>query len=125
MSGDNPEGLNEALQRQRALARWENEGGAVPSSLPEAMNVAEEPPPFPKMDDAEFQALHVRIIALENLVIAMLAAGSDQDRALAGEMASYISPRPGFTRHPLTTHAAAHMSDLVERAVRFSSRRPV
>jgi len=103
---------------------WENEGGAVPSSSPAAMHAAAEPPPFPKMDDAEFQALHVRVIALENLVIALLAVGSDQDRALAGEMASYISPRPGFTRHPLTIHAAAHISDLVERAVRFRSLRP-
>ena len=96
----------------------------MPSSSPAAMHAAEEPPPFPKMDDAEFQALHVRVIALENLVIALLAVGSDQDRALAGEMASYISPRPGFTRHPLTIHAAAHISDLVERAVRFRSLRP-
>ena len=94
MSGDAPERLNEALQRQRALSRWENVGGAVPSSSPAAMHAAEEPPPFPKMDDAEFQALHVRVIALENLVIALLAVGSDQDRALAGEMASYISPGP-------------------------------
>ena len=96
----------------------------MPSSSPAAIHAAEEPPPFPKMEDAEFQALHVRVIALENLVIALLAAGSDQDRALAGEMASYISPRPGFTRHPLTIHAAAHISDLVERAVRFRSPRP-
>ena len=124
MSGDAPERLNEALQRQRALSRRENEGGAVSSSSPAAMNAAAEPPPFPKMDDAEFQALHVRVIALENLVIALLAAGSDQDRALAGEMASYISPRPGFTRHPSTIHAAGHISDLVERAVRFRSPRP-
>ena len=80
--------------------------------------------PVAPNDDAEFQALHVPVIALENLVIALLAAGSDQDRALAGEMASDISPRPGFTRHPLTIHAAAHISDLVERAVRFRSPRP-
>jgi hypothetical protein len=36
-------------------------------------------------------------------------------------MAAYISPRPGFTLHPLTTHAAAQMTDLVERAARFRS----
>lgn len=74
MSGDAPERLNEALQRQRALSRWENEGGAVPSSSPAAIHAAEEPPPFPKMDDAEFQALHVRVIALENLMIALLVS---------------------------------------------------
>ena len=40
MSGDAPERLNEALQRQRALSRWENEGGAVPSSSPAAIHGA-------------------------------------------------------------------------------------
>jgi hypothetical protein len=38
---------------------------------------------------------------------------------LAREMAGYISPRPGFTQHPLTIHAAAHMDDLVKRALHF------
>jgi hypothetical protein len=118
------EQLSEALQRQRALSRWDNEGGAEPDGPQTAPNAVEEQPPFPKIGDAEFEALHVRVIALENLVIALLAAGSDQDLVLAGEMATYISPRPGFIRHPLTTHAAAHMFDLVERAARFRSRRP-
>jgi hypothetical protein len=56
---------------------------------------------------------------LENLVIALFAAASDRQLEQAREMARYISPRPGFTPHPLTTHAAAHMIDLVERASRF------
>ena len=34
-------------------------------------------------------------------------------------MAAYISPRPGFTDHPLTIRAATQMIDLVERADRF------
>jgi hypothetical protein len=34
-------------------------------------------------------------------------------------MAGYISPRPGFTLHPLTIHAADHMTDLLDRAARF------
>ena len=29
------------------------------------------------------------------------------------------SPRPGFTQHPLTVHAASQMFDSVDRAVRF------
>jgi hypothetical protein len=81
-------------------------------------------PPFPKMGDAEFQALHVRVIALENLVLALLADASPEGRDRAREMASIISPMPGFTRHPLTIHAAGHMLDLIERAVRIFSRGP-
>jgi hypothetical protein len=75
--------------------------------------------PLPSNDAAEVGALHVRIIALENLIISLLATASDQQIKQAGEMARYISPRPGATHHPLTTHAAAHMVDLVERALRF------
>jgi hypothetical protein len=36
-------------------------------------------------------------------------------------MAAFISPRPGFTHHPLTIQAATHMIDLVDRAERFRS----
>jgi len=41
-------------------------------------------------------------------VIALLAGASDRQLDLAHEMAAYISPRPGFTQHTLTVHAAAH-----------------
>ncbi len=74
---------------------------------------------MPENNAAEVGALHIRVIALENLVIALLAASSDWQLEQAREMAAYISPRPGFTPHPLTTHAAAHMLDLVERGARF------
>jgi hypothetical protein len=70
------------------------------------------------MAAAELVALHIRVIALENLVIFLLAAASDQQLELAREMAPYISPRPGFTPHPLTTHAVVDMIDLLERASR-------
>jgi hypothetical protein len=76
-------------------------------------------PSIPELTNAELVALRVRVIALENLMIALLATGSDQQLELAREMAGYISPRPGFTHHPLTMHAAAHMIDLVERSSRF------
>jgi len=77
---------------------------------------------MPESNAAELGALHIRVIALENLVISLLGMVSDQQLEQAREMASYISPRPGFTHHPLTTHAAAHMVDLVERASRFRNR---
>lgn len=71
------------------------------------------------MTDAELVQLRVRVIALENLVIALLAEADDRQIALAREMAAYVSPRPGFTHHPLTIHAASHMVDLVQRAAQF------
>jgi hypothetical protein len=86
----------------------------VPEPVPDAAQL-----PMPANGAAEIGALHVRVIALENLVIALFATASDEQRAMAREMAGYISPRPGFTRHPLTTHAADHMTDLIERASRF------
>lgn len=122
MSDHDNEPLSEALQRQWALSRWDNEGGAETDGPQAAPHAVEGQPPFPKMGDAEFEALHVRVIALENLVIALLVAASDRELKVAREMASYISPRPGFTHHPLTIHAAGHMTDLIERAARFRNK---
>lgn len=61
----------------------------------------------------------MRVIALENLVIALLAATVDAELGLARGMAIHISPRPGSTPHPLTLDAAAQMIHLVERAEHF------
>src|SRR6185437_4960697 len=74
---------------------------------------------IPDLTNAELVTLRIRVIALENLMISLLATASDQQLKLAREMAGYISPRPGFTQHPLTIHAAAHMDDLVKRALHF------
>ncbi len=109
----------ESTQRQRALSRWDTEGGGGPCGPQEASKSIEDRIPIPDIGPAELRALHIRVIALENLVISMLATASDQQLDMAREMASYISPRPGFTHHPPTTHAAAHMVDLIERASRF------
>ncbi len=122
MSEQDSDSSNAELLRQRMLSRWENEGGATPDG-PQMKAVTDETQvPMPSNDAAEVGALHIRIIALENLVISLLATASNQQIELAREMARYISPRPGATHHPLTTHAAAHMVDLVERAFRFRNR---
>ena len=71
------------------------------------------------LTNTELVQLRIRMIAMENLMIALLAESSDRQRELAREMAAYISPRPGFTPHPLTTHAATQMLHLVERADHF------
>ena len=122
MSDHGFEPLSEALQRQLALSRWDNEGGAETDGPQAAPHAVEGQPPFPKMGGAEFGALHARVIALENLVIALLTAASDRELDAARNMASYISPRPGFTHHPLTLQAAGHMTDLIDRAARFRSK---
>jgi len=112
---------NDSIQRQRALSRWDNEGGAGPGGPAVASAVAREQVPVPEMTSAELLALHVRVIALENLVVSLFATASQQQLDLAREMAGYISPRPDFTHHPLTIHAAAHMMDLVGRSSHFRS----
>ena len=109
--------FNKSLQRQRALSRWDNEGGAAgPTVTPVA---DKEQIPAPEMSAADLVARRVWVIALENLLISLLATASHQQLELAREMAGYISPRPGFSHHPLTIHAAAHMIDLIERSSRF------
>ncbi|MDP3169151.1 MAG: hypothetical protein Q8M91_02310 [Polaromonas sp.] len=74
----------------------------------------------PPLANAELVQLQVRVIALENLLIALLAEASDSQRRLARDMASYISPRPGYTPHTLTLHAATQMLHLIERGELFS-----
>jgi len=99
--------------RWRALSKWDNEGGAL-ASKPQTTHVD-----LPDMTNAELVHLRIRIIALENLILTVLAEGSDRQLQIAREMAEYISPRPGFTQHPLTIQAADHINDLVDRAGHF------
>lgn len=73
----------------------------------------------PDLTNTELVQLRMRVIALENLMIAMLANASEQQMNLARNMAEYILPREGATAHPLTIHAAAQMRHLVERARLF------
>lgn len=98
------------LQRQKSLSRWGNEGGAFPE---------EAHPDVPELTNAELVQLRIRVIALENLVMTLLAEGPDRQLGVARETASYILPRAGFTQHPLTIRAAAHMTDMVDRALRY------
>lgn len=77
------------------------------------------PSEIPQLTNTELVQLRIRVIALENLMIALLTGASERQVSVAREMATYISPRAGFTHHPLTIQAAAHMVDLVERAGHF------
>jgi hypothetical protein len=73
----------------------------------------------PVSTQTELAQLRVRVVALENLLIALLARAPEPQLRLAREMAIHISPRPGFTRHRLTLHAADEMLSLIDRAQRF------
>jgi hypothetical protein len=109
---------NPADLRRRALSKWDNEGGALASG-PQTTHVD-----LPDMTNVELVHLRIRIIALENLILAVLAEGTDRQLQVAREMADYISPRPGFTQHPLTIQAADHINDLVDRAGHFRTAQP-
>lgn len=111
-------------QRLKALSRWENEGGAGSDHRRRSPVASGRPAAVPPLANAELVQLRIRVIALENLVIALLAESPDQRLDLAREMAAYISPRPGFTHHRLTIRAAAQMIHLVERAGFFRDTKP-
>jgi hypothetical protein len=116
---EKPDLLTASEQRWEALSRWDNEGGAGPDGPQEGEALAEALPEIPVLTNAELVQLRIRVIALENLLIALLAEASGRQLDIAREMATYITPRPGFTHHPLTVQAAAHMIDLIDRAGRF------
>lgn len=99
--------------RWSSLSSWENEGCTL-TSLPHSnqKNMSD-------MTSSELVLLRIRVIALENLMIAVLTEGSDRQLQIACEMVEYISPRPGFIQHALTIRAGAHMTDIVARADHF------
>ena len=73
----------------------------------------------PQSMDTELEHLRMRMIAMENLMIALLTQAPDRQLELGSEMAAFISPRPGFTHHPRTVGAAAQMVHLLHRARQF------
>lgn len=99
----------------KGLSRWDDEGGARPGHP----GLAPAQPDVPPLTNAELVQLQTRVIALENLVIALLADASAWQIELAREGAAYIRPRPGRTPHPLTINAAQHMDHLVQRSAIF------
>ena len=85
-----PDPPNDFTLRQHALARWENEGGTtIPIDGSRAGGA--EQTHIPEMTNAEMVALRVRVIALENVLISLLATATDHQLKLIREMADYIS----------------------------------
>ena len=75
-----------------------------------------------KIGDAEEGNLAARLIALENIIVALLADAPESQSERVREMADFISPRPGKTPHRLTIEAARNMLALVERADHYRSK---
>ena len=115
MKTTKPQISETSKQRQSALSRWDSDGGAHAGHRRRAAS-GERQSAAPLLANAELLQLRIRVIALENLVIALLAESPDRRLDIARDMASHISPRAGFTRHQLTIRAAAQMIHLVDRA---------
>ncbi len=98
----------------RAVGRWENESGT-----PAAIHQGFQYLPAGETGTVEDGHLRVRLIVLENIVVALLAGAPQSQSDLVREMAAYISPRPGTTRHSMTIEAAHQMLALAERAERY------
>jgi len=121
MSASNSDQLAHRQLREKTPSPQNSEAAAGPVHFdPVLHGVSASVPP---LANAELVQLQIRVIALENLLIALLADGSDGQRQFAREMAAYISPRPGCTPHALTLHAATQMVHLVERGALFSAQR--
>ena len=116
MPDKKPHSVDDSKRYQMALSRWETDGGAASRSPQESSISGDAQSEIPELTSVELVQLRIRVIALENIVISLLAEASDMQLALTREMAAFISPRPGFTHHPLTIHAATQMINLVDRA---------
>jgi len=97
---------------KNGLSRWDNEGGAQEDDT-------HNRPQDPQMNNAELVQLRVRVIALENIMLALLSESSAETQAKVRDMAELISPREGSTEHPLTIEAALHMNRFTDRAERL------
>ncbi|WP_431275900.1 hypothetical protein ACQ858_06330 [Variovorax ureilyticus] len=121
MPDKKPDSKDRSHQRQTVSAGREGDRKVKASGIHANLAPENESEISPPLSDAELVQLRVRVIALENIVIALLAQAPERQLELAREMAVYISPRQGFTPHPMTVHAAAEMHSLVKRADAFRS----
>ena len=112
MNSDNGFDPARAKALERAVMRWENEGGRMGDRDQDALRATT----VGEVGDAEAVNIRVRLIALENIVVALLASGTQDGPEMVREMAQYISPRSGATPHRLTIEAARNMRAIVERA---------
>lgn len=111
-----PQSLDATRRLQQALLRWENEGGSQSDDAPRHPVSTDQS--VPELTNAELVQLQIRVIALENLVVAFLAHASVEQLARVHEIGASISPRPGV-EHRLTAHATKQIGHLTRRARRL------
>ena len=104
---------------QLPLSRWDEKDGAGRCGPKESTPHGPVPSEVPDLTNTELVWLRVRVIALENLVTALLSGAPARQHDLIRAMAEQISPHPGATPHSLTIQAASQMIELVERAIRY------
>ena len=107
---------SERRMLRKAVSRWENEGGLVASLSDEYPEMTTAPSTEPPLTNTELEHLRARVVALESVVVTLLATASKGQIALAREIAAFILPRPGSTQHPLTKDACIQIVNLAERA---------
>ena len=70
--------LEPEQMRLRALSRWDNERGAILLGIEGALIFGDAQSEVPLLSNAELAQLRIRVIALENVVIALLAKAPDR-----------------------------------------------
>jgi hypothetical protein len=108
---------NRLLARRRALSRWENEGGAV--CKPQGTS-DDQLSDVPMLSHAELSRLRARVVALENVLIALLAGASIDQQNLVREMAGYLSAAE-VQSGPEDHRTADEMLSLLDRSGQFRS----
>ncbi len=82
-------------QRQRALGGWEIESGAGPCCPLDLVASLDHHAQLPDMGKDELLTLHIRVVALQNMELALLAAALSQKLEIARDMPGFILSRPG------------------------------
>ena len=114
MTDQRSEAADRARLFERAVSRWENEGGSVVEAGPADRTAREGSAAAP--GSAEFEQMKSRVIALENLATVLLAQSSERQLGVVREMADHIAANPGVTPFPVTARVAAKMRRLLEAA---------
>jgi hypothetical protein len=105
--------------RLAALDDTETASAGTPASLD---NEVDEPSRDQPSSDPDGELPHLRasVVALENVVVAMLAGGSSDQRAAVHDMALFVKPLVGAPPDH-TTDAAEMMDHIADRSALFAS----
>jgi hypothetical protein len=116
MTGTFTDTSDRARLFERAVSRWENEGGAVVDTAASGSASPADGSSDASPGSAQFVQMQFRVLALENLVTVLLAQSTDRQLDVVREMADHIVAHPGSMPHPPTLRAATKMRRLLEAA---------